>query len=274
LGLDKPAPVRYFLWVKAMIRGDFGLSYKTGRPVVQEIGERLPATLTLMTLSFLISVGIAIPVGIFSATHRHSFVDYLVTFGSFVGLSLPTFWFGLLMILILALWLNWFPAGGYLTPWFNAADFPLQIRPFAVFWEHFRYLIMPALVLGLANIAGWSRYMRSAMLEVVGQDYIRTARAKGIPETKVIYKHALRNCFSPMITVMALDLPAFFGGAVVTESIFAWPGMGRLFITSVFNRDYQVLMGITVITAALVIISNFLADLLYSVLDPRVQYEG
>jgi peptide/nickel transport system permease protein len=274
LGLDKPAPVRYGLWMKAMLHGDFGLSYKTGRPVTQEIAERLPATLTLMTVSFLISVGIAVPIGIFSATHRNSFPDYLVTFGSFVGLSLPTFWFGLLMLLVLALWLNWLPAGGYLTPWFSPEDFPLWLRPWAVLGEHLRFLIMPALVLGLANIASWSRYMRSSMLEIVGQDYIRAARARGIPEKKVIRIHALRNSLTPLITIMALDLPAFFGGAVVTESIFAWPGMGRLFITSVFNRDYQVLMGITVITALLVIVSNFLADLLYTVLDPRVKYEG
>jgi peptide/nickel transport system permease protein len=274
LGLDKSAPVRYGLWMKAMVHGDFGLSYKTGRPVIREITERLPATITLMTVSFLISVGIAIPIGIFSATHRNSYADYLVTFGSFVGLSLPTFWFGLLIILVLSLWLNLFPAGGYLTPWFSATDFPIWVRPFAVFWEHLRFLLLPALVLGVANIASWSRYMRSAMLEIIHQDYIRTARAKGLSERKVIYKHALRNSLTPIITIMALDLPAFFGGAIVTESIFAWPGMGRLFITSVFNRDYQVLMGITVITASLVIVSNFLADLLYAALDPRVKYEG
>jgi peptide/nickel transport system permease protein len=274
MGLDKPAPIRYVIWIKAMAHGDFGLSYKTGRPVATEITERLPATLTLMLVSFLISVGIAIPIGIFSATHRNSFGDYLVTCGSFIGLSLPTFWFGMLMILIFALGLEWFPAGGYLTPWFSAGDFPLLIRPFAVLWEHFRYMIMPALVLGLANTASWSRYMRSSMLDVINQDYIRTARAKGTPEKIVIYKHALRNALTPIVTVMALDLPGFFGGAVVTETIFAWPGMGHLFITSVFNRDYQVLMGITIITAVLVIIANFTADLLYTVLDPRVKYEG
>ncbi len=274
MGLDKPAPVRYVLWIKAMAHGDLGLSYKTGRPVTTEIAERLPATLTLMVVSFLISVCIAIPIGIFSATHRNSLGDYLVTFGSFIGLSLPTFWFGMLMILIFALWLGMFPAGGYLTPWFSAADFPLIIRPFAVFWEHLRYLLMPALVLGLANTASWSRYMRSSMLDVIHQDYIRTARAKGTPAKIVIYKHALRNALTPIVTVMALDLPGFFGGAVVTETIFSWPGMGHLFITSVFNRDYQVLMGITVITAFLVIVANFTADILYTVLDPRVKYEG
>lgn len=274
MGLDQPAAVRYVLWMKALFRGDLGLSYKTGRPVATEISERLPATLTLMAVSFLISVGIAIPIGIFSATHRNSWADYLVTFGSFIGLSLPTFWFGLLMLLVFSLKLDWFPAGGYLTPWFNAADYPGWLQPWAVLGEHLRYLVMPALVLGLANIASWSRYMRSSMLEVIHQDYIRTARAKGTPERLVVFKHALRNALTPIITVMALDLPSFFGGAIVTESIFAWPGMGRLFITSVFNRDYQILMGITVITAVLVIGANLLADLVYTVLDPRVKYEG
>ncbi len=274
MGLDQPAPVRYGLWIKAMVHGDLGLSYKTGRPVSTEIIERLPATLTLMVVSFLISISIAIPIGIFSATHRNSLGDYLVTFGSFIGLSLPTFWFGMLMILFFALWLGWFPAGGYRTPWFNSADFSFILRPLAVFWEHFRYLIMPALVLGLANTASWSRYMRSSMLDVIHQDYIRTARAKGTPDKVVIYKHALRNALTPIVTVMALDLPGFFGGAVVTETIFSWPGMGHLFITSVFNRDYQVLMGITVITSVLVIGANFVADILYTVLDPRVKYES
>ncbi|HEX3046307.1 MAG TPA: ABC transporter permease [Bacillota bacterium] len=275
LGLDKPAYIRYFLWMERItLHGDLGSSYKTGRPVATEITERLPATLTLMLAAYLIAVGIAIPIGIYSATHRYSFADYLVTFGSFFGLSIPTFWFGLLLILVLALFLHIFPAGGYLTPWFSPSDYTLLVRPFAVFWEHFRYLIMPALVLGLASIASWSRYMRSQMLEVVNQDYIRTARAKGVPEKKVIYKHALRNALTPLITIMALDLPSLFGGAIVTESIFAWPGMGRLFINSVFSRDYQVLMGITMMTAVLVLIFNFIADILYAVLDPRVKYEG
>ncbi|MCL6590745.1 MAG: ABC transporter permease [Firmicutes bacterium] len=275
LGLDKPAYIRYFLWMERItLHGDLGRSYKTGRPVATEITERLPATLILMFTAYLIAVGIAIPIGIYSATHRYSFADYLVTFGSFFGLSLPTFWFGLLMILIFALFLRVFPAGGYLTPWFSPSDYPLLVRPFAVIWEHFRYLIMPALVLGLASIASWSRYMRSQMLEVVNQDYIRTARAKGVPEKKVIYKHAFRNALTPLITIMALDLPGLFSGALVTETIFAWPGMGRLFINSVFSRDYQVLMGITMMTAVLVLIFNFIADILYAVLDPRVKYEG
>jgi peptide/nickel transport system permease protein len=274
LGLDKPAHVRYVIWLKNTARGELGTSYATGRPVSKEISDRLPATLKLMTASFLLSIIIAIPIGIYSATHRYSPVDNAVTLGSFLGISMPAFWFGLLMLYVFSIWLRVLPGGGQSTPWFNPYAFGATVRPFAVIWEHLKYMIMPAVVLGLMNTAKWSRYMRSSMLEVVSQNYIRTARAKGVSERKVIYKHALRNALTPIVTIMGLDLPGFFAGAVVTETIFAWPGMGRLFITSVGNRDYQVLMGIVIITAVLVLLGNFLADILYTVLDPRVKYES
>lgn len=273
-GLDKPAYVRYFIWLKNAAQGDLGTSFMTGRPVIREILDRLPATLKLMFVSFLISVGIALPIGIYSATHRYSSIDNSLTFGSFFGLSIPTFWFGLLMIYTFAICLKWLPAGGQITPWFNPNVYSPLVRPFAVLWEHTRYLIMPALVLSLVNTASWSRYMRSSMLDVINQNYIRTARAKGLREKKVIYKHALRNAMTPIITIMGLDLPGFFGGAIITETVFAWPGMGRLFFTALENRDYQILMGITMITAILVILGNLLADILYSLMDPRVKFEG
>lgn len=273
-GLDKPAPVRYLIWLKNTARGDLGISYMTGRPVAKEIMERLPATLKLMLASFLLSLAIAVPIGIYSATHRYSRLDNVFTAGAFFGLSLPTFWFGLLLIYVFAIWLRWLPAGGQITPWFNPAAYAPHIRPFAVFWEHTRYLIMPSIVLSLSNTASWSRYVRSSMLDVINQNYIRTARAKGVPERLVIYKHALRNALTPVVTIMGLDLPTFFAGAMITEQIFAWPGMGRLFITAVGNRDYQILMGITMITAVLVLLGNLAADILYSLLDPRVKYEG
>lgn len=272
-GLDKPAPVRYFIWLRNTAQGDLGTSFMTGRPVLTEILERLPATLRLMTVSFIISIIIAIPIGIYSATHRYSLLDNLTTTGIFLGLSLPSFWIGLLMIYIFAIWLRWLPAGGMVTPWFDSSVYPLLTRPFVTFWEHTRYLLMPAIVLSLSNVGSWSRYMRSSMLDVINQDYIRTARAKGVPERKVIYKHALRNALTPLVTLMGLDLPNFFAGAIVTEQIFAWPGMGRLFISAAGNRDYQVLMGITMLTAVLVLLGNLLADILYSFLDPRVNYE-
>ncbi len=274
LGLDKPAHVRYVIWLKNTVRGDLGLSYATGRPVAREITDRLPATLKLMAASFLISISIAIPIGIYSATHRYSLFDNVVTFFSFLGISMPAFWFGLLMLYVFSIWLGVLPGGGQSTPWFDPLAFKPMVRPFAVLWEHLKYMIMPAVVLGLMNTAKWSRYMRSSMLEVISQNYIRTARAKGVPERRVIYRHALRNAMTPIVTIMGLDLPSFFAGAVVTETIFAWPGIGRLFITSVGNRDYQVLMGIVIITAVLVLLGNFLADILYTVLDPRVKYES
>jgi peptide/nickel transport system permease protein len=273
-GLDKPAHIRYFLWLKNAAQGELGTSFMTGRPVSREILDRLPATLKLMFVSFLLSVLIAIPTGIYSATHRYSSVDNSLTFGSFFGLSIPTFWFGLLMIYCFSIWLKWLPAGGQITPWFNPNIYSPMVRPFAVLWENTRYLLMPAIVLSLVNTAGWSRYMRSSMLDVINQNYIRTARAKGLPEKKVIYKHALRNALTPIITIMGLDLPGFFAGALITEQVFAWPGMGRLFITAVTNRDYSILMGITMITAVLVLLGNLLADILYSLMDPRVKYEG
>ncbi|MBS3885658.1 MAG: ABC transporter permease [Dethiobacter sp.] len=273
-GLDRPAPLRYFIWLRNTVQGDLGTSFMTGRPVLTEILERLPATLKLMTFSFFISIIVAIPIGIYSATHRHSLFDHLAATGSFLGLSLPSFWFGLLMIYIFAIWLNWLPSGGMITPWFDPSAYPLLIRPFVIFWEHTRYLLMPAIVLSLSNIGSWSRYMRSSMLDVISQNYIQTARANGVPERKVVYKHALRNALTPLVTLMGLDLPGFFAGAVVTEQIFAWPGMGRLFISAAGNRDYQVLMGIIMITAVLVLLGNLLADLMYRFLDPRVNYEG
>lgn len=273
-GLDKPVHIRYVIWLKNMAQGDLGHSYMTGRPVLTEILERLPATLKLMSFSFLISVAIAIPLGIYSATHRYSFIDNFVTLGSFFGLSMPSFWFGLLLIYVFSLWLGVLPAGGQVTPWFDPSSYSPLVRPFAIAWEYGRYLIMPALVLSLSNMASWSRYMRSSMLDVINQNYIRTARAKGVPERAVIYKHALRNALTPIITIVGLDLPSFFAGAIITERIFAWPGMGRLFIESLGNRDYQVLMGITMITAVLVLLGNLLADILYALIDPRVKYEG
>ncbi len=273
-GLDKPAPVRYLIWLRNTVQGDLGISLMTGRPVLTEILERLPATLKLMTVSFIISLFAAIAIGIYSATHRHSLGDNLAAACSFLFLSLPSFWFGLLMIYLFAIRLDWLPAGGMITPWFDPDKYPLPTRPFVIFWEHTRYLLMPATVLSLSNIGSWSRYMRSSMLDVVSQNYIRTARANGVPERKIVYKHALRNALTPLVTLVGLNLPSFFAGAVVTEQIFAWPGMGRLFISAAGNRDYQVLMGITIITAVLVLLGNLLADFLYAFLDPRIKCEG
>lgn len=274
LGLDKPAYVRYVLWLKHIVRGDMGISFMTGRPVSEEILSRLPATLKLMGFSLFISLAVAVALGVYSATHKNTFVDHLISFSSFLGISIPSFWFGLLMIYIFALWLRILPAGGYSTPWFDSSVYPLLIRPFVTLWSQLRYILMPAAVLSLANIAAWSRYVRSAVWDELQLDYIRTARAKGLPEKQVIYRHALRNALTPMVTLIGLELPQLFAGAVVTEHIFAWPGMGRLFITALDNRDYQVLMGIIMITAILVILGNYFVNILYVRLDPRVRYNG
>lgn len=270
LGLDEPAARRYFLWLGNVARGNLGISYMTGRPVATEIRDRLPATLKLMTASFLISLALAIPIGVYSARHRHTLADHLLSLVSVFGLSVPSFWFGLLMIYLFAVWLRWLPAGGQITPWFDPSVYPLATRPFIVLWEQARYLLLPAFVLGLTNTAAWSRYLRASLLAEINENYVRTARAKGMPERVVLYKHALRNALTPLITVMGLELPAFFAGAVIIEQVFSWPGMGRLFLAAVNNRDYQVLMGVTMVTAVLVLLGNLLADALYSRLDPRV----
>ncbi|MGE5550653.1 MAG: ABC transporter permease, partial [Bacteroidota bacterium] len=255
LGLDRPWYEQYGRWAWGMVTGNWGRSFTSGRPVLEEIYDRLWATLQLMMLSFLISFCLAVPLGIISAIKRYSFLDWFVTTGSLFGVSIPTFWFGLMAQMVFAVYLRWLPSGGQFTigMGFNLLD-------------RLRYILMPAFVLGLVSIAGWSRYVRSSMLDVLGQDYIRTARAKGLTEKTVIFKHALKNALIPVVTIMGLELPAFFGGAVITESIFAWPGMGRLLFTAVMARNYPIVMGIVMITAVLVIAGNLLADITYAFL--------
>ena len=262
LGLDQPVYLQYFQWLGGLVQGDLGYSYLKRVPVSDLIAERLPNTLLLMTVSFLIGLMLAIPAGLISATRQYSKIDYSVTVTSFLGLATPNFWLGLMLIMLFSVKLGWLPAGGVAT--MNA--------PFSL-WDRFTHLILPAITLGSAEIAAWTRYTRSSMLEVVRQDYMRTARAKGLFETRVIVKHGLRNGMIPIVTIMGLTLPTFFGGAVVTESIFSWPGMGRLFIEAVFQRDYPVIMAITTLTAMLVVLGNLIADLAYGWLDPRISYK-
>lgn len=261
-GLDQPVYIQYFRWLSSMLRGDWGWSYRTGMPVLDMIAGRLPATLFLMISSFLLSVVVAIPAGIISAIKRYSIFDYLVTIGAFIGVALPSFWFGLMMQLAFSVKLGLLPSAGMET---IGLGFDIIDR--------LRYLVMPAIVLGLINMASWSRYMRSSMLEAIHQDYIVTARSKGLANKIVIRKHALKNALIPVVTIMGLDLPAFFGGAAITEKIFAWPGMGRLYVDSVFSRDYPILMGVLMLTATLVVLGNLLADITYGFLDPRIKFE-
>jgi peptide/nickel transport system permease protein len=262
LGVDKPIYVQYEKWMKLVLQGDLGYSFQDGRPVLQKIVERIPATLILMGTAILISFLIAIPIGIYSAVRQYSPLDNTFTFLSFLGISIPSFFFGLMVMLVFSLKLGWFPVSNMTS---DETNLPNTV-------DILYHLILPACVLAFGLVAQYARYMRSSMLEVIHQDYIRTARAKGVAEGKVIYKHAVRNAMLPIITLLGFQLPHLFGGALIIEQIFAWPGMGRLAIGSIFVRDYQVIMGVTMVTALLVVIGNLIADIIYAVVDPRIQY--
>jgi peptide/nickel transport system permease protein len=259
MGLDRPLPLQYWEWVRRMLSGDWGHSYRDNQPVLAIIGGHLPATFELMISSTLIAVVLGTWVGVLGALRRYSLFDYLATVGAMVALSIPTFWFGLVVIYAFSVELAWLPVGGMYT----IGD--------GSFLDYLHHLIAPALVLALVTVAIWSRYMRSSMLEVIGQDYIRTAVAKGLPRRVVVIRHALRNALLPMITLAGLQLPTLLGGALVTETIFTWPGMGRLFLDSIGYRDYPVIMGLLMFTALLVLLGNLGADLLYAVYDPRIR---
>lgn len=262
MGLNDPVYVQYFRWVGDMLQGDFGESLvRKGTSVAELIMDRLPNTLLLMIVSTLLAIIISIPFGIISATRQYSKVDYTVTVTSFLGLATPNFWLGLILIMVFSVHLGWFPTGGTST---LGADFSI--------WDRLHHLILPAFVLGTADMAGLTRYTRSSMLEVINQDYIRTARAKGFKEGKVIYKHGLRNGLIPIITIFGLMLPSFIGGSVIVESIFGWPGIGKLFVDAAFQRDYPVIMALTVISSILVVLGNLIADILYAKFDPRIEY--
>ncbi len=260
-GLDKPLLVRYFIWLGRVLTGDLGTSMWVGRPVLDMIMERLPNTLILAGVSMLLSFAVAIPFGIISATKRYSIFDYTSTTFAFVGLSLPNFWFGLMLILLFSLKLGWLPSGGMRA---NFDEFELIDR--------LRHLILPAIVLATGTMASKTRYMRSSMLEVIRQDYIRTARSKGLSERVVIYKHALKNALLPIITLFGLLLPSLVSGAVITESIFSWPGIGRLVVEAIWTRDYPVIMGVNMMGAIMVIIGSLIADIGYALADPRIKY--
>ncbi|WP_053367992.1 ABC transporter permease [Bacillus sp. FJAT-27245] len=261
-GLNDPIHVQYFKWVGNMLQGNFGDSLiRQGVAVNELIMARLPNTLLLMLVSTILAILISIPIGILSATKPNSLTDYTVTFFSFLGIATPNFWIGLVLIMFLSVHLGWFPTGGVAT----------LNEPFSI-WDRIHHLILPAIVLATADVAGLTRYIRSSMLEVLRQDFIRTARAKGFNQRKVVYKHGLRNGLIPVITIFGLMLPSFIGGSVVVEKIFGWPGIGLLFFDAAFQRDYPVIMAITVIASALVVIGNLLADILYAIFDPRIEY--
>ncbi len=260
LGLDKSIPVQYGIWLKNFATGDWGQSLASNRPVSEMIAERLANTAYLMLAAFGLTLVIAVPVGVISAVKQYSLFDHGATLFSFLGFSVPIFWLGLMAIILFAVKLDWFPAGGMRTIG----------EPFSI-TDRLRFLILPATLLAFHSAGQYSRYLRSSMLDVTKQNYVTAARAKGLHERVVIQKHALRNALIPLITVVALDLPALFAGALLVETVFAWPGMGRLFWNSALRFDYPVLMGIIVITAVLVVVFNLAADVLYAVADPRIR---
>jgi peptide/nickel transport system permease protein len=259
MGLDRPLPVQYWEWVRRILVGNWGRSYQDNQPVLAVIGARLPATLELMIASTLIAVLLGTWVGVVGAVRRNSLFDQITTVGAMIGFSIPTFWFGLVVIYLFSVLLGWLPPGN------------LHTIGNSSFLDYVWHLIAPAMVLALVTVAIWSQYMRSSMLNVINQDFVRTARAKGLPERVVVVRHALRNALLPMIAVAGLQLPSLLGGALVTETVFTWPGMGRLFLDAIGYRDYPVMMGILMLSAVLVIASNLAADLLYAAADPRIR---
>jgi peptide/nickel transport system permease protein len=261
LGVDQPVHIQYVRWLSAAFSGDLGTSFSTTRPVAEMIVERLPATLELMGAAFVFAAIAAILLGIVSAVRQYSWFDHLGTGLSFVGIAMPVFWFALILQLLFGVYLGWLPIAG--TETVGASSLT----------DHLLHLILPTVVLSFNYIAGWSRYLRSSLLSVLRADYVRTARAKGLPERRVIGVHALRNALIPLLSIMALNLSSLFSGAVITETVFAWPGIGRMFVQAMFSRDYPLLMGILMLGSLMVIVFNLVADLLYGILDPRIRYD-
>ncbi|MCE5283399.1 MAG: ABC transporter permease [Deltaproteobacteria bacterium] len=268
----KPLPLisQYFTWVRNILRGDWGWSrIWPNQTAFGAIMLFLPNSLILMGLSLILSLIIAIPIGIYSALKQYSSFDYVFTTFSFMGMSLPTFWLALMSIIIFHL----LPSRLFGFPLFPAGDIASFGKPFAGLWyDRIWHLFLPVVVLGIYNMAGWTRYMRSSLLEVIRSDYVRTARAKGLPESKVINKHALRNALIPMVTILTLSIPSLFGGALITETVFAYPGVGRMLYQAVIGKDYAVAMADILLLAVITIFFNLVADILYAVVDPRIRY--
>jgi peptide/nickel transport system permease protein len=277
LGLNRPLVVQYFSQMGVYLHGDLGQSV-SGDSVSSVIAQKLPATLLLMGSSYLVQQMIALPLGVFAALRQYTFFDQLFTFVSYVGLSMPTFWLGLILIFVFAVQLNVLPAGrveDVTIPifWSHSWFVALQQNPGLILGDLLRHLLLPATVLMVTGVAGDSRFMRGSMLEVIRQDYIRTARAKGLSPRVVIFKHAFRNALLPIITNIGLYLPALLGGAIITETIFSWGGLGYYYITAITSSDYPVIQALSMIGALAVLLANLLTDLAYAWVDPRIRYD-
>lgn len=261
MGLDRHWTVQYVRWMGRIMQGDMGNSYITGEKVAEKLGRAIPRSLRMNLVAFVLGFTGAVAVGVLSATRRHSLLDQVTTVIGFAGIAIPSFWLGIMLMFLFAVKLRWLPATGMYTPGHEGE-----------FWDGFKHMMMPVFVLAFGEIAGTSRYIRSSLLEVLRMDYIRTARSKGLAEKIVIYRHALRNALIPVVTFLGLGLPGFIGGSIVLEQLFAWPGMGRVTIGAVFQKDYPVIMGANIMFALLTVIGSLVADVLYAVVDPRVKY--
>ncbi len=269
-GWDQPFYVQYFLYMRNLLHlpPDLGTSYFSHQPTLSLIAQRLPNTILLMGAAYIFTLLVAIPIGIVAAVKQYSKFDNFLTSAAFVGISLPNFWFGLMLIILLAV-IPFEHLGFKIFPTSGKSDLGHEGDPLNIAW----HLVLPAFVLAVQFIAIYSRFVRSSMLDVLNQDYIRTARAKGLPEHRVVLRHGLRNSLLPLISLMGLHIPQLFVGALITEQVFAWPGMGRLFWDSAQKTDIQVLMGILVILSVLVVLGNLIADVAYGWADPRIQYK-
>ena len=261
LGLDQPVLVQYLSWLGQLFQGNLGYSYKSYQPVAEMIGSQMAPTLLLMGVSLVLGLLIAVPAGIYSAIHRYQKQDFAVVTASFFGSSIPGFFLALILIYVFNVRLEWLPSSGMFTPG-TGGDF----------WDVVRHLIMPAVVLAVSVAGSNIRYIRSAMLEILEMDYLRTAKAKGIGRFLVINKHALRNALLPIVTVIGMQIPTLFGGAVIIEQIFSWPGLGLVTMNAITGRDYPVIMGVCLLSAVVVQVSNLLTDIVYALVDPTIQY--
>ena len=261
MGLDEPVYVQLYKWLGNLAQGDLGTSYTRHRPVTDVIWEVFPNTVLLMTTGLVVAMFFSLLFGVFAALRQYGLFDGITSFISYFGLAMPVFWFGLMLQILFAVKLGWLPAAGM----HSAGEDGL--------WDLAQHLVLPGITIAIGSIAGWSRYLRSSVIESMEQDFVRTARAKGVKERTVVVSHVLRNALIPFVTVAAIDIPLYLTGAVLTETVFSWPGMGRLFYDSLTVRDYPVLMGIVILGAVLIVLGNLIADLIYGLLDPRIKYD-